>query len=168
MGLYVPTTQVWDVQQFYDMDVNSPQFKELLVRLYQNLNNIAVALNLKESAYYMTKEFLTGQVFFNPDTNEPEKQRPGYRQVVNFGALPAAGIQPIPHGLTLNAYTTATHIYGAATNPTTTELIPLPYSSTVAGDNIEVWIDATNVNIRVAANWSTYTRCIIVIEYLKS
>jgi hypothetical protein len=33
-GIFVPTTNVWDVSQIYEIDVTSPQFKELLVRLY--------------------------------------------------------------------------------------------------------------------------------------
>ena len=40
-GAYVVTTNVWDVSQLYSIDVKSPEFQELLVRLYQNVNNIA-------------------------------------------------------------------------------------------------------------------------------
>ena len=36
-GSYIGTTQVWDVSQIYDIEVNSPEFKELIVRLYQNI-----------------------------------------------------------------------------------------------------------------------------------
>jgi hypothetical protein len=35
-GMFIPTTQVWDVSEIYSTEVTSPAFKELLVRLYQN------------------------------------------------------------------------------------------------------------------------------------
>jgi hypothetical protein len=41
IGSFVPTSYVWDVARLYEIDVNSDEFKELLVRLYQNLNLIA-------------------------------------------------------------------------------------------------------------------------------
>jgi hypothetical protein len=64
IGSFVGTTNVWDVSQLYDVDINSDQFKELLVRLYQTVNNIALALNTKESGYYPLNEFMTGQIYF--------------------------------------------------------------------------------------------------------
>ena len=45
-GAFVETTQIWDASQIQEMDVNSPDFKELIIRLYQNMNKIALALNL--------------------------------------------------------------------------------------------------------------------------
>jgi len=52
VGSFVPTTNVWDPSEIYSVDVTSPRFKELLVRLYQNVNLIAVVLNTKDSGYY--------------------------------------------------------------------------------------------------------------------
>ena len=49
-GLYIPTTSVWDVSEIYSTDVTKPEFKELLVRMYQNLNNMAMATNNKDSS----------------------------------------------------------------------------------------------------------------------
>ena len=40
-GAYAPTTFIWDVEQLQHIEVTSPEFKELLVRLYQNLNLMA-------------------------------------------------------------------------------------------------------------------------------
>ena len=67
-GLYVPTTDVWEVSRIQDIDVNSEEFKLLLVRLYQNINVIALALNQKDSAIYYPSEFVDGQTFFPINT----------------------------------------------------------------------------------------------------
>ena len=64
-GAFVPTNLIWDVQQLQSVDVNSPEFKELLVRLYQNINNIALVLNIKDTGMYQLSEFVNGQLFFN-------------------------------------------------------------------------------------------------------
>lgn len=64
IGLFVPTTNVWDIQNLEEGKDITPALKELLVRLYQNINAISLALNLKDSGYYVQQEFLTGQVFF--------------------------------------------------------------------------------------------------------
>lgn len=167
IGLYIPTTQIWDPSVLEEIDVNSAQFKEVLIRMYQNLNLMATTVNLKESGYYQTQEFMTGQLFFNPTSIEVENQRPSFRQVIDFGALPDTATKPVPHNLNLGSFITATRVYGAATLPAPIELIPIPYASTI-GDNIEIWIDANNVNIATNSNWSAYTKTIVVIEYLKN
>jgi hypothetical protein len=60
--LYVESTDVFDIDLLASTDVTEPAFKELLVRLYQNINRIRLSLNLKDSAYYIENEFLNGQV----------------------------------------------------------------------------------------------------------
>lgn len=173
-GAYVPLTYIWDTQQLVDVDVTKPEFKELLIRLYQNLNVMANVLNVKDSGYYFTnQEFVNGQQYFpNPNNNSSTMSAPIPRQVfrvvINFGALPNATTQSVAHGITCNANTTFTRIYGCATNPST-EYIPLPYSSaTSVNDNIELYVDTTNVNVKTAANYSTYTVTYIIVEYLKT
>ena len=47
-GMMVPTTNVWDVSQIYNLQDISPELRELFVRLYQNLNKMALAVNLKK------------------------------------------------------------------------------------------------------------------------
>ena len=168
-GLFVPTTNIWDVAELYETDVNSDQFKELLVRLYQNVNNIALSLNIKDSAYYTLNEFVNGQLFFPASlaSNASEPQyRQVYRLVVNFGALPNAGTKSVAHGLPVGSTWTFTRIYGCATNPST-EFIPLPYASPTLNQNISLNVDATNVNVTTAINYSAYTTTYIVLEYLK-
>src|ERR1700674_5791632 len=91
-GAFVPTTNIWDVGQLQDVDINSPEFKELLIRLYQNLNLMALVINVKDTGYYVTNELVNGQLFFpNPNLNSTTTSTPAFRQafriLVNFGPL---------------------------------------------------------------------------------
>jgi hypothetical protein len=170
-GAFVPTTNVWDVSQIYNIDVTSPQFKELLIRLYQNINNIALTLNTKDTGYYLTDSLVNSQMFFpNPIYNSSTAENPGYRQVlrivIDFGALPNTGTKSMPHNITINSATTFTRIYGTASDTTNLEYIPLPYSSASGTSNIELFVDSTNVNIITASNRSTFTTTYIVLEYI--
>src|ERR1700693_2548983 len=130
----VPTTNIWDTDQVQDVNVTSEAFKELLVRLYQNLNNMALIVNIKDSGYYDTAEFTNSQLFFaNPiytsQTAVTPQYRPVLRQVMNFGALPNAGAKSVAHNIVMTAMTSFTRIYGAATDPVGKNYIPLPYAS---------------------------------------
>lgn len=172
VGLYVPTTNIWDVGQIQDMDVNSSDFKELLVRLYQNLNNIATVVNIKDSAYYDTNEFVNGQQFFpdpslNSGTTTTATFRPGFRLVVNFGSLPNTGTTNVPHGLTMTSGVTLTRMYGAASDTSGKNYIPIPYASPVLANNIELLADSTDVTIITGSNRSAFTQCYVILEYLK-
>jgi len=176
VGSFLPTTSVWDVSEIYATDVTSPAFKELLVRLYQNLNNMAVSVNTRDAGFYSNQEFVNGQLFF-PDptltsnTATVARQRQVFRMVVNFGALPNAATKSVNHGITVTPSTSFTRIYGAATNPTSGAYayVPLPYASTTAvANNIELKVTGTQVTIVTAANYSAYTTSYVVLEYIKS
>jgi hypothetical protein len=173
-GAFVPTTQVWDVSQIYETKVEDPQaLRELLVRMYQNLNLMSNVLNVKDSGMYQVTEFVNGQLFFsNPAYNSSTKTNPALRQVqrkvINFGALPNTATKSVAHGITITANTTFTRIYGTATQPST-KFIPLPYASaTDVAHNIELNADATNVNVITGANYSAFTVTYIILEYLQT
>jgi hypothetical protein len=172
-GLFVPTSYVWDISQLQELDVTDPQFKELIVRLYQNIADIATALNLKDSAYYYLGEFVNGQQYFpNPALTSQTASTARYRQVtrlvVNFGALPnAAGTKSVPHGLTPTTSWSFTRIYATTSDPVNFVYLPIPYASSVANDNIELSVDATNVNITVGKDRSAFTITYVVLEFLK-
>lgn len=171
-GSFVPTTFIWEVQQIQSSNIDQ-DVKELLVRIYQNINQMAIVLNTKDSALYVQEEFVNGQVFF-PDpalsskTAQSPTQRQVFRKVINFGALPNATSKSVAHGITVDSNVTATRIYGAATNPGVS-LIPIPYVSTTAVANgIEINMDATNINITTGIDLTAYTVCYVIIEYLKN
>lgn len=172
VGAFVPTSNVWDPNEIYTADDSIPALKELFVRLYQNLNNISLLLNIKDTGYYALDEFVNSQYFFpdpilNSSTPNKPVLRQVYRTVVDFGALPNAATKSVAHNIPINEAFSATRIYGASTKPTAPiSWIPLPYASTV-NDNIELFVDSTNVNVRTLSNWSAWTKTYIIIEYLK-
>ncbi len=170
-GALVPTTNIWDVQQLYELDVQSPEFKELLVRLYQNVNQISLLLNVKDTGYYSNSIFMCGQNWFpNPALNSGTSTlpdfRPVFRTVVNFGALPNAGAKAVAHGLTVNAATSFTRIYAAASDPVGFNYIPIPYASPTLANNIEISVDANNVTITTGSNRTNFTICYVILEYI--
>lgn len=168
-GLFIPTTTIFDVAELQEINVNSEQFKELLVRLYQTVNNIVLATNYKDTGYYLIQEFVTGSLYFDTG-NDFNKLRPVYRMVVNFGALPAAGTKSVAHNIpNVNAALSWVKIYGTATNPTAVTGIPIPYSSAAGvASNLELSVDSTNVNIKTGGtDYSAYTITYVVLEYIK-
>jgi len=172
-GAFIATTSVWDVQQIYTTDITTPEFKELLVRLYQNINNIAIVLNLKDTGMYPITEYVNGQLFFpNPANSSATTgaanpiQRQVLRKVINFGAL-GAGATSVNHNIIINAAYTFTRIYGVASDTTTNNYYPLPFASAGGANNIELRVSATQViitnNSGIAFNF-----CYVILEYLTS
>lgn len=164
-GSYIPTTSVWDVTQLYQTEVTSPEFKELIVRLYQNINNIALALNTKDSGYYVEEEFVTGQVWFNPNSTDLNALRSCFRKVINIGAL-AAGVKSVNHGIAITNTFKFTSIRGAASNTGTLIFVPLPFAGVGIG-NISVTVNATQVVINNGSG-STFTDSYVILEYVKN
>lgn len=164
-GLFIPTTSVFEIQQLEKLDPNSPDFKQLLVRLYQTVNSIALSLNAKDSGYYLTEEFVTGSLYFNPTSSNQLDLRPVFRKVIDVGAL-GAGVTPTLHGLTIGTTWSFTKIYGVASDTGTNDYYPLPWASAGGATNIELRVDATDV---VITNNSgvTFSVCYVVLEYLK-
>lgn len=181
-GSFVQTTQVWDQAQLQDVNVNSQDFRNLLVRLYQNINQIAVVLNTKSTGAYYLQEFVTGDLYFpNPNATLSSMlpvtpvERQVSRVVVNFGALPNTTLKSMPHGLSVGVQWTFTKIYGCATNPSLINtpspnqaFIPIPYvdASGVIANNIELYVDQTNVNILTAADYSAWTTTYVIVEFI--
>jgi len=170
-GLFVPSTNVWDVGRLQEIEVTSPEFKELLVRLYQNVNNISLALNLKDSAYYAEEEFVNGQSFPpNPTVvgESPQPSRQVFRKLIDFGALPNTGVKTVAHNIAITSTFNFTRIYGCASDQTGLSFIPLPYASPTLANNIELSVDATNVIVTTGSNRSNYTVTWVILEFLKN
>ena len=172
-GSFVPTTSVWEIQQIQSSKIDQ-NLKEILVRLYQNINNMAIVLNGKDSAMYDTREFLTGQTFF-PTLNQAQtnastpQTRSVFRTVVNFGPLPNAAGKLIPHNIQVSSGYVFTRIYGAASKADASVNIPIPFSSiTAVANNIEIAVNSTDVAIFTGIDYSAFTNCLIVLEYIKS
>ena len=172
VGLFVPTNFIWDVQQLNQTEVGSPEFKELLVRLYQNINLMCIALNLKESGYYILQEFVNGQSWFpNPaytlGTTSVDSFRQGFTTTVNFGALPDSGKKSVKHYVNPTVAFMATEIWSAATNPGVS-FIPIPFVDVTGVNPVQIDIDPIYVNITTISDMSAYTECVVVFKYLKN
>lgn len=171
-GAFVPTTDNYDVQTIYNLNVNSREFKEFLVRLRQSINNIAMVLNIKDSGYYPLQEFVNGQVFFpDPTLSSSTPTAPVFRQVfrkiINFGGLPNTGTTSVAHGLTITSGFTFTRIYACASDITGSDYIPIPYASPTDASNIELRVDATDVIITTGSDRTAFTVCYVVLEFIK-
>lgn len=165
-GSFVPTTFVWDVAELRDTDIKSERFKELLVRLYQNLNLMQISLNVKDSAYYDTEEFVNGQLFFaSPDASssstEATNRRQVFRKVINFGALPNSTTKSVAHDIDITSGYSFTRLYGAASDQSGLNFLAIPNSA------ITLAVDSTNVKITTTSNLSAYTITYVTLEYLK-
>jgi len=165
-GLFLPTTNIWDVlpddADFITVDI----FKELLVRLQQNMGNTSKAVDLKDTGYYTQTEFVNGQSFFPDPTLAPDDAnyltyRQVYRKAIDFGTLPNNGTKSVAHGLAVTNAWSFTRIYATASNPTGLLYFPIPTTGTT------ITVDATNVNITTTANMTAYTKCYCVLEFLK-
>jgi len=167
-GAFVPTTFVWDAAELKDMDVKSERFKELLVRLYQNLNLMQLNLNIKDSAYYDENEFVNGQSFPpHPDASssstEAINRRQAFRKVINFGALPNTATKSVAHEISITSGYSFTRIYGCASDTTNLVYRPIPN----ANPDIQINVTATNVVITTSANYTSFDITYVVLEYLK-
>lgn len=171
-GSFVPTTNVWDVQSLQDIDVTSPDFKELMIRLYQNINKISLVLNTKETGYYTLTPYTCGQLFFpNRDPSVAGNSSVAFRQplrlLIDFGALPNAATKSVTHGIVVSSSTIWTRVYGTATDPIGLTGIDIGHASPVLANNIEITVDATNVNITTGSNRTNYTTCYVILEYIQ-
>lgn len=170
VGQFVPTTQVWDVSDIYSMDVKSPEFKELIVRLYQNIGNVTQVINNKDTGIYNTAEFVCGQVYFpnpTPIADQPNDFRQVYRKVINFGGLPNAATKTVAHNIINADGFSVTRIYGASTDPTHRLYIPLPFISCKLG-TIALWATSTDIVVDCCAfDGTDYTITYVIVEYLK-
>lgn len=177
-GLMLPTTNVWDVSQIYQIEDLNSDLRDLLVRLYQNINNIAIAVNLKDSGYYALEEFLTGKLLFpNQNPSTTSTGTPTYRQIfrmcINFGALPNNTTKQVPHYIDINSSYSIVSISGCATQRNPFKSIPIPYVNSFVAPSVADFvvcnIDDTYVNITTTSNtYINYELCYITIEYVKN
>jgi len=147
--------------------------EDFSLKLKQYLNDLAISLNTKESAFFTEEEIPTGGLFlptFSTNKSQNTNFRPVYRTVVDCGVLPNTTTKSIPHGITTTQNYSFIHIYGGATDPgasTITSAIPLPFASPTLNENIKIDIDATNINITTGVNRTAFTRSYVILEYIK-
>ena len=166
-GLFVPTTQVWDLSTIpAGEELKGDELRELIIRLYQNLNVMALAINRKESATYAISNFITSAQYYPNPATPAQEFRSVVRTVVNFGALPNTATKAVAHNIPFNGGFTLTRLYAAATDTTGLNYISIPYASSAAAPSIELRVDGTNVYITTGSNRTNFNVCSVVIEYL--
>ena len=166
-GAFVNTNYVWDVQQLEEVDVTSPAFKELLIRLYQNINNIALVLNVKTTGQFPLSETVNGNLWFSdPNNTSQTALAPTQRQelqttyfLVNVGAS-----RTIPHNITMTAVTTLTDLNGAASDQVGKNYYG--FKSAAGAANISAVANGTNIVITNNTG-ITFTTVYIVLKYLQ-
>ncbi len=163
-GAFIPILFDFDV----GINVNSEEFKELQVRLYQYINTMSLAINLRDAAYYPTFEFINGQQWYPNPLINPTTYRSVFRKVINFGTLPNTTTKSVAHQIPINGGYSFTRIYATASDQTNKSYIPIPYASPTLANSIEINVDATNVNITTGSNRTAYTICYVVVEYIKN
>ena len=149
VGSFIPQNNIWDVSQIYATEGISPQLQELLVRMYQNLNMMAINVNIKTSGYYDTTDFVDGSLWFpNPLYNSTTTSFPSYRQelrkIIYLNSLPP-GITAVNHNIVANASLSFTDLRGTAN-----DTIGFNYRSfccSGAGVDISITANATQVTL---------------------
>ncbi len=150
-------------------------FEEYDVKLRQYLNNISTAVNTKDSGLYTDEEVVTGQQFlpiFGTNTSSSLTYRNVFRKVIDFGALPNTSTKTVAHGITTTEDYSIVKFYATATDPAASTIqaaIPIPYVNvTTPADGVQLDMDATNVSITTTtANFTAFTRCFVIVEYIK-
>ena len=165
-GSYVQQTPLFELNRLQEVNVNSDEFKLLLVQLFQQVNNICVVLNNKDSGFYVPQEFLTGSYLQNPlAPSDPSQQRQIFRFTLFTGTI-NPGVNVYAHGLTITATWAFVKGQGMATDNTGGNYYPLPWPSAAGATNIEVKVDNTNVTITNNSG-ITFNQGYIPFEYVK-
>lgn len=162
MSTYKPTAGIGNR---LDEDIKfSDEWEEASRQITEKVKEVCEKTNDKTYGLFTTTEMLNNERFFGADN---QSTRSVFRKVIDFGALPNNTSKTAAHAITWNANTHFVRIYGCATDPSTNSL-PLPYSSGTLNKNIEVYLDVTNVTVVTSIDYSGYTTCYIVLEYIQS
>lgn len=169
-ALVIPTTYIYEIESIKERGLDKELLRNIFVHLYQDINNICLALNLKVSGYCFNEEFMNGKVLF-PNPNLIKSNPVGrqiFQKTIICGALPNNTTITIPHNINVMFSYTFYDIYGCATNSTNLTFITLPYAScTAVANNVELWVDATNVYIKTGVDMSAFNMTNVILEYVK-
>lgn len=151
-----------------DFPRDQEKFLEALTLLYKRIAN---SVNTKEGGLFSLQELFDSQQYFIPA--QPNTFRNVYRKVFDMVSLNGA---PIAAGATatfahnIAGIVTCTHIYGGATNSDNPKkFLPLNYvSATLITDQIQIYLDPTNVTLINGSTQTALTQAYIVAEYVKT
>ncbi len=163
-GIGPANSQSAYLQPEFDLSDNDAQMKDLIS---QRERITATCLNIREIAQYEQNELLNGQQWYFP--NNSIKKRIGYRKVYPFDAITAGTTLIIATNISSSGNLFFTKIGGTAML-TSGDFIPIPYSSTTANGNVELFISSASpaqIQIILGAAASDIKSGMIVLDYLK-
>ena len=138
---------------------------EYLIRMGETVNSREIA-SYQQSSLSSGENIATvptGQKWFvDGDATQFDD---GLRTVVDFGALPDTTSKSVAHGITVDSNTVFTKISAVASNPGSS-YIPLPYVDT-GGNSVELELDGTNVIITTPSDYTAYTQCYVILEWVQ-
>lgn len=148
------------VQETVTFSKDQDQFLKQLTSLYEKL---ARAINARDIALYSELELLNGQTF--PGAT-PQSNKSVFRKIFPFGAIVAGATLTFAHNI--GTFAQFTRIYGTC-KTALPDYRPIPFASaTLVTDQIEVTVDAANINIVNGATAPNIDNGFIVLEYLKN
>jgi hypothetical protein len=99
-------------------------------------------------------------------TNDYFMGYPVYAKVVNFGALPNNTTKNVAHSIS-GTYTIM-HIFSTPFNSSGLYLNLNHVDPSSISQAVEIFVDSTNVTIKTAADFSTFTKCYVTLKYIKA
>jgi len=158
----VQTNSVIDISQIRTSSLTTEELRKILLGLSEDINTILLNLNSKENGLYEQIEQITGQSYFNNDSNYG---RPVYRRVIDFGALPNTASKSVNHGLDSSWAYKFTRILAVSSDSTNKKYIPIPYASSTSADIVELSVDSSNVIITTGKDRTSFDTTYVVLEY---
>ena len=159
------TTDSTNFESFIPVYSVSPEKPESLRNFTtEQLRLHATGINVREIGWMVNNQIITGKNFI-PGVNAPNPQsfRSVFRMVVPFGALPNSTSTPVAHGITNDINFTLVDSWASATDPVGLKDITFGYQPECS---VSLQIVGPDVIITTTADYSNYTRCYVVFEYL--
>lgn len=165
--MFLPELVIFDPRHLNNLDINSEEFKDLIVRITQTINNICINTNKKVIGIYPLEEIATGILYYknlaNPSSpfmpNNPSNFRMVFRFTYATGAIPP-GTLTIAHGLPITNTWEFVDVRGCATDNVGLNYYPMtnPLLSVVANGTNIVITNGTAIS---------FTSGNVVLEYMK-
>jgi len=148
------------VPENYTIPTDSFEKDEFLKR---TLENFARFINRKDMGQYETVEVQNNQTF--PGSSQQNKNFI-YRKIISTGQLPNTATNSIAHNISgINNNWNFTRIYGTAFDPVNIFWIPMSNGSPTY--QVELRVDATNINITTTADLTAFTSSTVILEFYK-
>ena len=176
-GMFLQENSVIDTGYVNTLEQFKPDdLKQLFIAISEAIDKLNKTVNQKDSALYPLLEFVTGQQFF-PDptlsstTARPPVARQTTRRTYLFPPLLNAGTQTLAHGIDFNNNVSFVDIWGEANAVgLVKQTVSLPFvsvSGNVVAGNIEIYLDAININVTTTGDGTNFTKNYVVVEFLK-